>query len=58
MRSEEERFSKIEQMPQNSFDKINDREIFMNGIDRSYYYEGYSNFECLTLAGVYNFNKT
>ena len=39
-------------------DKINDREIFMNGIDRSYYYEGYSDFECLMLAGVYNFNKT
>ena len=25
-------------------EKINDREIFMKGIDRSYYYEGYSSF--------------
>jgi cell filamentation protein len=25
-------------------DKINDREIFMKGIDVSYYYEGYSEF--------------
>jgi cell filamentation protein len=24
--------------------KINDREIFMRGIDTSYYYEGYSEF--------------
>ena len=26
-------------------DKINDREIFMKGIDVSYYYEGYSEFK-------------
>lgn len=26
-------------------DKINDREIFMKGIDISYYYEGYSEFK-------------
>lgn len=26
-------------------DKINDREIFMNGIDVSYYYEGYSEYD-------------
>ena len=25
-------------------DKINDRELYMKGIDRSYYYEGYSAF--------------
>jgi cell filamentation protein len=25
-------------------DKINDRELFMKGIDISYYYEGYSEF--------------
>ncbi len=25
-------------------DKINDREIYMNGIDTSYYYEGYNSF--------------
>ncbi len=25
-------------------DKINDREIYMKGIDNSYYYEGYSTF--------------
>jgi cell filamentation protein len=25
-------------------DKINDRELFMKGIDISYYYEGYSKF--------------
>lgn len=26
-------------------DKINDREIYMKGIDRSYYYEGYNTFK-------------
>jgi cell filamentation protein len=26
-------------------DKINDRELFMKGIDISYYYEGYSEFK-------------
>jgi cell filamentation protein len=26
-------------------DKINEREIFMKGIDISYYYEGYSEFK-------------
>ena len=26
-------------------DKINDREIYMKGIDHSYYYEGYSTFK-------------
>lgn len=26
-------------------DKINEREIYMKGIDRSYYYEGYSAFK-------------
>jgi cell filamentation protein len=26
-------------------DKINDRELFMKGIDVSYYYEGYSEFK-------------
>ncbi len=30
-------------------DKINDHEIFMKGIDVSYYYEGYSEFETATL---------
>jgi cell filamentation protein len=25
-------------------DKINDRELFMKGIDISYYYEGYSEY--------------
>ncbi len=25
-------------------DKINDRDIYMNGIDTSYYYEGYNSF--------------
>ncbi len=28
-----------------STDKINDREIYMKGIDHSYYYEGYSTFK-------------
>ena len=26
-------------------DKINDREVYMKGIDHSYYYEGYSTFK-------------
>lgn len=26
-------------------DKINDREVFMKGIDHSYYYEGYTAFK-------------
>ena len=26
-------------------DKINDREIYMKGIDHSYYYEGYTSFK-------------
>ena len=26
-------------------DKINDREIYMKGIDHSYYYEGYTTFK-------------
>lgn len=26
-------------------DKINDREVYMKGIDHSYYYEGYSLFQ-------------
>ena len=26
-------------------DKINDREIYMKGIDNSYYYEGYTSFK-------------
>ena len=26
-------------------DKINDREVFMKGIDHSYYYEGYTTFK-------------
>jgi cell filamentation protein len=26
-------------------DKINDRELFMNNIDVSYYYEGYTQFK-------------
>lgn len=26
-------------------DKINDRDLFMKGIDVSYYYEGYSEFK-------------
>mgnify|MGYP003377820931 CR=1 FL=1 len=30
-------------------DKINDREIYMKGIDHSYYYEGYSTFKTSNL---------
>ena len=30
-------------------DKINDREIFMKGIDISYYYEGYAEFSIYNL---------
>ena len=26
-------------------DKVNDRDIYMNGIDHSYYYEGYTSFK-------------
>ena len=26
-------------------DKVNDREVFMKGIDHSYYYEGYTTFK-------------
>ena len=26
-------------------DKINDREVYMKGIDHSYYYEGYTTFK-------------
>lgn len=26
-------------------DKINDREIYMRGIDHSYYYDGYTSFK-------------
>ena len=26
-------------------DKINDREMYMKGIDNSYYYEGYTSFK-------------
>ena len=26
-------------------DKINDREVYMKGIDTSYYYEGYATYE-------------
>ena len=36
----------IEYLLQNALtDKINDRETYMNGIDISYYYEGYSEFK-------------
>ena len=35
----------IQQLLQTALtDKINDRELFMKGIDISYYYEGYSEF--------------
>ena len=30
-------------------DKINDREVYMKGIDHSYYYEGYSTFKTSNL---------
>lgn len=30
-------------------DKINDREVFMKGIDSSYHYEGYSRFKARNL---------
>ena len=30
-------------------DKINDREIYMKGIDHSYYYEGYTSFKAAEL---------
>lgn len=30
-------------------DKINDREVYMKGIDHSYYYEGYSAFKTIDL---------
>lgn len=33
-------------------DKINDREIFMKGIDVSYYYEGYNSFSIEDLRGL------
>lgn len=32
-------------------DKLNDRKVFMKGIDASYLYEGYSTFKTETLAG-------
>lgn len=30
-------------------DKIDDREVYMKGIDHSYYYEGYSTFKTSNL---------
>ena len=30
-------------------DKINDREVYIKGIDHSYYYEGYSTFKTSNL---------
>lgn len=36
----------IKQILRNALtDKINDRELFMKGIDISYFYEGYSEFK-------------
>ena len=32
----------IEKMPQHTFDEIDDRLVFMKGIDHSYYYKGFS----------------
>lgn len=32
-------------------DKINDREIYMKGIDHSYYYEGYSIYKMDEISG-------
>jgi cell filamentation protein len=32
-------------------DKINDREMYMKGIDNSYYYEGYTTYKTATLGG-------
>lgn len=33
-------------------DRVNDREIYMKGIDHSYYYEGYYTFKTEDLAGM------
>ena len=33
-------------------DKINDREVYMKGIDASYYYEGYNVFKTENLNGI------
>jgi len=32
-------------------DKINDREMYMKGIDHSYYYEGYTEYKTGDLTG-------
>lgn len=32
-------------------DKVDDREIYMKGIDHSYYYEGYSAFKVKDIDG-------
>ena len=34
-------------------DKIDDREIFMKGIDHSYYYEGYNTYRTNELSECY-----
>ena len=31
-------------------DKINDRDVYMKGIDHSYYYEGYTTFKTSDLS--------
>ena len=33
-------------------DKINDREVYMKGIDASYHYEGYNVFKTENLNGI------
>lgn len=45
---EEERLSKIgakELLKSSLTDKISDREIYMKGIDHSYFYEGYKEYK-------------
>ena len=35
-------------------DKINDRDVYMKGIDNSYHYEGYTTFKTSELGGNQN----
>lgn len=41
---EEERITKIKALELFDTNKINDREVYMEGIDASYLYEGYSTY--------------
>jgi cell filamentation protein len=38
-------------------DKINDREVYMKGIDHSYYYEGYATYSICDMKDGENFQK-